>query len=282
MVSLGLSTLGGCVLTFDRAPVNILAWQLIGAAMFVPLYLMIELEQQLFPRKQGMWQDPTVPYLQAKALIPASTVTILHLYRMVYFPPSGTTSSQHQTLMAIWQGAPFLFYCAIATIVLYLSPKNPTQKDPTPSRNADKSWVKATIALYGLFSAAMHIGVLWELMFTKDLLVSHESTFLPMHQKLKLPNAGDVVFDEERKYFLQWDYIIVLVGAAVYVTAILDRINSGFGRMKQLVVFIVAVLASHVVSFGLVCAIVLYIREDFLRSRVAVEKKDENHSKIPW
>ena len=142
------------VLPASRVPVNILAWQLIGAAIFVPLYLMLELEQHSFSSERPVSQDPTVPYLQAKALLPATIITVLHLYRMVYFPPSGITTAQHQAWTAVWQLTPFLCYAAMAAIGLFLTSRNTEQVvESERSSNSDVPWLKAVFLLFGLFSA---------------------------------------------------------------------------------------------------------------------------------
>jgi hypothetical protein len=121
-----------------RAPVNVLAWQLLGAAICIPLYFMFELEQHAMTSERHVSLDPTVPHLHAKALLPATVLTVLHLYRMVYFPPAGITPSQRQAWMAVWQLAPFFCYCAIAAIVSYFSQTDTKKTADSPrSRNAD-------------------------------------------------------------------------------------------------------------------------------------------------
>ncbi|KAH7131822.1 hypothetical protein B0J11DRAFT_503017 [Dendryphion nanum] len=267
----------GCKhLVLRWAPVNILTWQLLGAAIFIPFYFMLELEQQFFPSGQHVAQDPSLPHLRAKALLPATILTVLHLYRMVYFPPSGITSSQHQAWMAAWQLAPFFCYCAMAGIVSYLSTSEIKKTTVSPrSRNSDAIWVKAILVFYGIFSAAMHLAVLWELVYSKDVSVSHEATFVPQHKKLGHPNTANFLFDEERKYFLQWDYLIIVIGAAIYVTVILDRICTGFSRAQKVVIFVAATFACHMFSFGFVLSVVLYLREGVLRSQVAFSTEEE-------
>ncbi|PSN59367.1 hypothetical protein BS50DRAFT_508692 [Corynespora cassiicola Philippines] len=252
-------------------PVNILAWQLIGAAIFVPLYLMLELEQHSFSSERPVSQDPTVPYLQAKALLPATIITVLHLYRMVYFPPSGITTAQHQAWTAVWQLTPFLCYAAMAAIGLFLTSRNTEQVvESERSSNSDVPWLKAVFLLFGFFSAVTHLSVLWELIVTNDHSISHESLFIPLSHKLGHSNATELSHIAESTFFLQWDYIIIIIAAAVYVTVILHRMYAGLTRLHQTGIFFMALFLNHAVSFGCVCAIILFLREDILRQKVAV------------
>jgi hypothetical protein len=242
---------------------------------------MLEVEQVfMYSSKDQGIQDPTVPLLCAKALLPATIVTVLHLYRMVYPPPAKITSSQHQAFMAAWQLAPFFCYCAMAGIILFFTPSTPPKTKMSPrSRNADMPWVKTIFAVFGLFSAAMHLAVLWELAITTNLTVTHEAVFIPQLHKFGYPDTAATLFDEERKYFLQWDYVIIHVAAAIYVTATLNRMY-GFGDVQKVVVFAMASIASHVVSFGTVLAIVLFLRESFVREQiVSTEEKGKSNSK---
>jgi hypothetical protein len=132
--------------------------------------------------------------------------------------------------MAVWQLAPFFCYCAIAEIVSYFSQTDTKTADSPRSHNANAPWLKAAFALFGFFSVAMHLAVLWELASSQDLPVSHESTFISQHHKLGHPNTAASLYNEESRFFLQWDYIIIVIGAAIYVTVILDRRYAGFSN----------------------------------------------------
>jgi hypothetical protein len=163
----------------------------------------------------------------------------------------------------------------MAAIVLYLTPSDTKRTADSPQpRNADAPWVKSIFALFGFFSAAMHLAVLWEQAQSKDFFSLHDATFIPHLYKLGHPDTAASLFDEERKFFLQWDYVVIVVGAAVYVTVILDRMYKGFSRMQRLGVFLLATATSHIVSFGAVLAVVLFMREDYLRDAVVVERKN--------
>ncbi|PVI02671.1 hypothetical protein DM02DRAFT_701187 [Periconia macrospinosa] len=264
------------------APLNVFAWQMLGAAMFIPLYFMIELEQFVFSANEPRNSDPTVPLSRAKALLPATVITVLHLYRMVYFPPPTLASAQHQAFMAVWDLTPFLCYCVMAAIVTFFSPIAHYRDVPesASSRNADRPWVKGILALFGIFSAAIHIPILWELAVKGESKITHEAIFIPQLHKLGHPDTAASVFDAELRYFLQWDYIVVVIAAAVYITVIWKRINAESSKIQQVVVFLVATIASHIVSFGAVLAVILWMRENFLRNHIAVlERKGK---KVAW
>ncbi|KAF2129722.1 hypothetical protein P153DRAFT_356419 [Dothidotthia symphoricarpi CBS 119687] len=250
------------------SPVNVFVWQYLGAAIFVPLYFVVELESHLPQRKAA---DPTVPYLQAKSLLPASTVTILHLYRMVYFPPAGITTSQHQAWLAVWQLAPVFCYCALAALSTSLSRGD--EKLNLQSQNADARWIKATYSVFGAFSGVTHVAVMWLLASSKDTSVSLSAAFIPKIGSLWKSDTANSVFINEYTFFLQWDYIIIVIAGGIYATRIVDMIyylrGCSLGLLSKVVVFIVAGTASHLFGCGLVWAAVLYAREDLLRLEYA-------------
>ncbi|KAI5867876.1 hypothetical protein GGS23DRAFT_613041 [Durotheca rogersii] len=249
------------------APVQVFAWQYIGAAIFVPIYFVVELESHFTDKAT----DPAVPYLQAKSLLPASILTVMHLFRMVYFPPGNITSSQHQAFLAVWQLAPLFCYCALSAIANYLSSgKGDTV---TRARNADVPWVKATYAVFGLFSALVHLGVQWTLATSADPGVSHSAAYVPRLDKLWQADAAARVYIEETTFFLQWDYVIIVAASAVYAVAILEGVYGRFAVGARAALFLATCATCHVGSAGLVYAAVLSVREDHLRGQFA--KKQE-------
>jgi hypothetical protein len=251
--------------------VNVFAWQYIGAAIFVPLYFLVELESHFIPDNVS---DPEVPYLQAKSLLPGAALVIIHLYRMVYFPPEGTTVSQHQAWLAVWQLAPLLCYCVVAAISTYLSTED---KVAAPhQRDADLRWVKATYALFGLFSGVMHVSVMYQLASSQSPSVSLMETFIPRSSSLWQPNTASSVFIAESAFFLQWDYIIIVVVGGIYTTKILQMVYGlNYGIIGGLVLTFSSCVASHIIGSGLVWAVVLLLREEFLRKSFKVGKQSQ-------
>ncbi|EOA84356.1 uncharacterized protein SETTUDRAFT_172788 [Exserohilum turcica Et28A] len=257
------------------SPVNVFAWQYIGAAIFIPLYFMVELESHYFPDKAS---DPEVPPLHAKALLPASIVTIIHLYRMVYFPPQGTTTAQHQAWIAVWQLAPLWCYCVLTAISTYLSPKDETA--PSHERDADLRWIKATYAVFGLFSGVMHVSAMYQLCTSQDPSASLAEAFMPRLSSLWQPDTASSVFIAESTFFLQWDYIVIVVAGGIYVAEILGNVYGlNYGFFGGVVLTLAACVASHFLSLGLVWAVVLFLREDSLRARFRASIKSEGSGK---
>ncbi|KAF3054766.1 hypothetical protein CFAM422_013253 [Trichoderma lentiforme] len=170
---------------------NVFCWQYIGAAIFIPLYFVVEVENHF----AGKAPDPAVPHGQAKALLLASVLTIIHLYRMVYFPPASITTSQHQAFMAVWQLAPFFCLATLLAISSCFS-------GSTQSRNADARWIKITCLVYGLLSAVAHIGVHIALSTSHDPSVSQAAAYIPRFDALWRRDTAASVFIEKSIFFL--------------------------------------------------------------------------------
>ena len=264
----------------NRAPVNIFLWQTIGAANFIPLYLTFELDRHFHPKshqKKPCESDPSVPYLKAKSFLPAAVITIIQCFRMVYFPPSGTTISQHQVWLAIWQLAPFFCWALDAALASYLesdsADDDKKSKDPSSNQadpHADAVYIKITYFTFGLSCAFIHLWVLYNLIFSKDPSVSLTSIFIPRNSKLWNPNTGATNWVEESRYFLQWDYIIVVLAAGLYALVITEgtHVRAGkFSTSARSTIFLAFCIAGMMFTPGSVCAWVLYWREDFLRRR---------------
>ena len=83
---------------------------------------------------------------------------------MVYFPPEGITTSQHQAWLAVWQLAPFWCYCVVTAISTYISSKG--KPEASHERDADLRWIKAIYVTFGLFSGIMHMSVMYPVSYT--------------------------------------------------------------------------------------------------------------------
>jgi hypothetical protein len=257
-----------------RAPVYIFCWQYFGTAIFVPFYCFVELNQHFNPRKSF---DPSVPYFQAKSLLPAAAIAVLHPYRMVYFPPSGTTESQHQTFIANYQLGPFICYGLVAAFANYLSSDHKDEKPHAP--NADAPWIKATYAVFGLFSGVVHLSIMRLLLQSKDPSVSLSTVFVPQLGKIWKPDAAASLYVEESLFFLQWDFILVVLACSIYITRISEGMycsrDGGWPAFKSITLVLAFGVACVLFSPGAVVSGVLYLREDFLRRDYADKQEKD-------
>jgi len=253
------------------------SWQYFGTAI-LPYYFYTELNRHFNPSEAS---DPSIPFLQAKALLPAAAIAFLHPYRMVYFQPSSLTVSQQQSFIAIYQLGPFICYALVAAFVNFLSSDH---KDETiHAANADVPWIKGTYAAFGLFSGVTHLSVLRVVMLSKDPSVSLASIFVPRIAKIWRADAVESLFVEESLFFLQWDFILVVLAGSIYVTRI-SEVTVGLGDGESWLGFRSALM---VFSYGIACVMlgpgavisaVLYLREDFLRKQYAEKvERDSVH-----
>lgn len=231
----------------------------------MPFYCFVELNRHFAPQQAS---DPSVPFLQAKALLPAAAIAFLHPYRMVYFPPSGTTESQHQTFIANYQLGPFICYALVAASENYLSSDHKDEK--SYPANADAPWVKATYAVFGLFSGVVHLTIMRVLLQSNDPSVSLATVFVPQLAKIWRPDAAASLYVEESLFFLQWDFILVVLACSIYITRISEAMygpHSGDGWLsfKSAALVLLFGITCVLLSPGAVVSGVLYLREDFLR-----------------
>ncbi|KAF7562317.1 hypothetical protein G7046_g1837 [Stylonectria norvegica] len=255
------------------APVYVFCWQYFGTAIFVPFYCYVELNRHFNPLQGG---DPSIPYYQAKALIPAAIIGVIHPFRMVYFPPSGMTLSQHQAFIATYQLGPFVCYAAVAALANYFSSDG--KATTTFAVNADAPWIKATYAIFGTFSGIVHLAVVGCAWRSDDPCVSLNALFVPRVGKLWLPDAADALYVEESLFFLQWDFILVVLACMIYVAGILETMRGSRGTKqpatKNALVAVCCGILSVLFSPGAVVSAVLYAREDFLRQQFAGKERE--------
>ena len=198
----------------------------------------------------------------------------------MYFPPAGITLSQHQTFIACYQLGPFACYALVAAFANFLSSDGRSNDTDVP-KNADAPWIKATYAIFGAFSGAVHLAVLGCVWRSQDLGVSFSALFVPQWVKLWLPGAEEALYVEESLFFLQWDFILVVLAACIYVERIVEAmwVYGGDGKEEEgvnsWVVMLVCGVACVVVGPGAVVSAVLYIREDFLRHAFAEKEREK-------
>lgn len=241
----------------------------------MPFYFYEELNQHF---NSSRLSDPSIPYFEAKSLIPAAFLAAIHPYLMVYFPWPSTTTSQHQAFIAVYQLGPFMCYGLVSTFANYLSSHRKRVQPQVP--NADAKWIKATYAFFGVFSAVVHVAVLSLVWRSQEPSLSLSEIFMPRLSKLWSPNAAAARYVDEFLFFLQWDFILVVMGVSLYVVRILEGISSSledgqWPAYKRSAVLLVSGIASVVLSPGLIVSLALYRREDFLRDSFAQKESQQ-------
>ncbi|EFQ99796.1 hypothetical protein MGYG_02808 [Nannizzia gypsea CBS 118893] len=255
------------------APVYSFCWLYCGTAMLFPFYCFVELRQHFGAGRRA--SDPSVPYFQAKALLPAAIISFLYFYYLVYFPRSGMTESVYTTVIAYYQLGPFICYAIVAALANYLSSDHRSREEYPP--NADARWIKANYAVFGLFSGAMHLSVVWLLLSSEDSSLSLSRVFIPQFGNLLKPDAAASLFVEETLFFLQWDFIFLAIVCSIYSFRISEGIycpqQSGWPTFTGVVLGTGFGIACVVFGPGAVVSAMLWLREDFLRQDYAKKQK---------
>ncbi|KAJ5705160.1 hypothetical protein N7536_000849 [Penicillium majusculum] len=260
-------------------PIYVFLWQYLGTAIFFPFYLFVELSQHFGSSDRS---DPSISYYDAKALLPATLLAMVLPYRNVYFPPSGTTDAQHHMFIAFYQLGPFATYILTAGIAKYIS-SGKEEESRLPS-NSDAPWIKAIYAVYGIFSALAHIGVILRVAFSSDPTFSLSRLFFPAFQNLWNPEAAARRYVEEHLFFLQWDFILVVLGCSIYASRVAQGMyssrESGSSTLFGVGGILIASLASMIFSPGAMITAILYVREDFIRQEYATKQRREKQTEV--
>ena len=115
----------------------------------------------------------------------------------------------------------------------------------------------------------VHLPTMWQIAVPNDPSISMSSVFIPHLSKLWQPDSAASVYIEESTFFLQWDYIVIVVAGGLYAPTIMDGMygyrDGGFAIFTNAALVLAFSVASILFSPGLVYAVVLYFREDFLR-----------------
>jgi Na+/proline symporter len=239
--------------------------QYLGTAIFLPFYFYLDLDHHF----SGAISDPSVDYLQARSLLPAGALAFLNCFRMAFFPPSSITQSTHQAHIAFYQIGPFACYALVAALSSLGSVKGP--QTPGQAKNADAWWIKTTYAVFGVFSGVVHVAILAYVMTSKDTSLSLSRLFVPEINRTSRPNAAEIRYVEEHLFFLQWDFILVVLACALYATRTLEGMyckrSEGWTSVQGgILVFLIGVACTFL-SPGAVISLILYLREDILRTK---------------
>lgn len=263
----------------QRAPVYMFVWQYLGTAIFFPFYLFVELSQHFGPRDRT---DPSISYYAAKSLLPATLLAVVVPYRMVYFPPGGTTNEQHQMFIAFYQLGPFATYILTAGIAKYIS--SGKERETQLSSNVDAPWIKVIYVVYGMFSALAHMGVILQVAFSSDPAFSLSRLFFPALSNLWGPEAAARRYVEEHLFFLQWDFILVVLGCSVYASRLVQGMYVSGERSSSPFLgtgwILVAGLVCMLFSPGAMITALLYVREDFIRQKYATLQRREKQAEV--
>ena len=180
------------------------------------------------------------------------------------------TESQHQTFIAIYQLGPIACYALIAAFVNYLSSDHRDEKSHLV--DADAPWIKATYAVFGLFSGVVHLSIVCMALRSNESSFSLARLFVPRLASLWGLNAATSLYAEESLFFLQWDFILVVLACSIYITRILQAMYGLYDGdwwlpLKSAALVLALGVACILFSPGAVVSGVLYVREDFLRQK---------------
>ena len=224
--------------------------------------------------------DPSVPLLQAKALMPAAAMSIIHPFRMVYFPPSQLTDSQHQAHIAFYQLGPFICYALVAAFANYLASDHRDGEAQVTKPNADAWWIKAAYGFFGFFSGFVHMSTVFRVMLSRDPTISLHRLFVPRLEAIFHVDAAAHMYVEESLFFLQWDFILVVLACSLYVTRIAEAMygfrgegEDGWIAFKTAAILLWCGIFCVTLGPGTVVSAVLFLREDFLRKQYMLQKE---------
>ena len=224
--------------------------------------------------------DPSVPLLQAKALMPAAAISVIHPFRMVYFPPSQLTESQYQAHIAFYQLGPFICYALVAAFANYMASDHRDGEAPVTKPNADAWWIKAVYAFFGSFSGIVHVATVCRVMFSRDPTFSLHKLFVPRLESIFHADAAAHLYVEESLFFLQWDFILVVLACSLYVTRIAEAMygsreegEDGWLAFKSAAMLLWCGILCVTLGPGTVVSGVLFLREDFLRKQYMLQEE---------
>ncbi|KAI1825902.1 hypothetical protein F4861DRAFT_537500 [Xylaria intraflava] len=257
------------------APLTIFFWQYVGTSIVLPLYTIVELRHHFgdgASESSKSRNNMALPYAAAQALIPSAVIALVHPFLTIHYTPAGTTDAQLQTFVANYHLAGPIYYILIAAAAYTLTNRG-TDTTPRP-RDADFWWVRATYVSAGAFSLLIHLDVLRRIAGSREAGVSFVGVFLPSAE-IGLPGAAATQYVKEHLYFLQWDWVILVLTVALWLartTTALDALRSKrteedlHGMARSVGLLLAYSLACMLFGFGAVGSAVLYYREEALRA----------------
>ena len=126
----------------------------------------------------------------------------------------------------------------------------------------------------------VHLSVICVALQSSDRSVSIAKIFVPRLASIWRPDAADPVHAEGSLFFLQWDFILVVLACSVYMTRISEAMYGPYDGDRWLAFK----SAALIIAFGMACVLlspgaivsgVLYLREDFLRRNFIVKQEKE-------
>lgn len=199
------------------------------------------------------------------------------------FPPPGTTTSQHQSFITLYQFSPFFVYAIIQTFGSCLS----RNEDRTAPLDADAVFVKAAYLISGIWSAVTYVTTITVSIFS-DRTFSLWRIFMPSLQAVS--NATAATHIKEGSFlFMQLDYIIVMAACLIYAVKTLELMWQGGPQKGKalssngLVIGMataVAGLSSLLIGPGATMSAVLYAREGLLRKWKPISSMQVTNGKL--
>lgn len=259
------------------APIYCFFWGACGVATLLPIYCHIELEHR---RGTTKVEEETyrMSLSKAKALLPALFIGLAYPYCLMLFPPTGTTVSQHQSWITLYQFSPFFVYAAVQTFGAVWR----SQTDNDADSDADAPFVKAAYLISAAWSAVAYVSALGIVLTSSDPAFSVWKLFVPSLASIR--NASPDTHIREGSYlFMQLDYLIVAAACVLYAAKTVERMcidvsagntivpagrrTGAFGAAAMLTGGLCVLLGP-----GAMGSLVLYIREGWLRKESAGER----------
>lgn len=232
--------------------------------------------------------DPRIPLSKARALLPAIFLALVYPYYLMLFPPAGTTTSQHQTFIALYQFGPFLVYAIIQTFGTFLTKPhddnniNTAPSDADADADADAIFVKTVYLISGIWSAVAYVATVLITVFSSDSSLSLRRIFLPAPWTVS--QASPAMHIREGSFlFMQLDFIYVTAACAIYAVKTLEMMWCGgpekmtkgdVGVNRGILGFMVlgTAVSCLLLGPGATVSAVLYARENLLRKWRSVSK----------
>ncbi|KUI61464.1 hypothetical protein VP1G_08623 [Cytospora mali] len=252
------------------APALICLWMYTGTALFVPFYCYYDLTRHFNTHhRNAKPSDPSVGYYQAVCIPAAALLCYIWPYYVMHYPPHGTTSSLHQTILAFNIFGGLLCYVLVLGGASFLAPAQPAAIPGDIGSEAP--WIKATYAMLAIFSLSAHFEVVGDILWSQDRSISFSSVFVPDFWVgiFGSPTSLESRMAPEVHFFLQWDFLIFVFSTSVWATRIVEAMycdrKDGWAAATRAGLILAFSLGGLLLNPGCVLSVLLYIREDFLR-----------------
>ena len=225
--------------------------------------------------------DPSVPLSVARWILPAAIVGFYNPLRLVWFPPTGTTESQHHSFIALYQIGSLIWFMVVQSLAASFRKSDDSDAKPNaPHPNSDVGFIKTAYAFGGLFSGVGHVLTCLSIWRSSTPDVSLARVFLPRFSNLFQEDAPLKLYGEENLFFLQWDFIIIILCTSLWAVRTLQGMKLGgeneveWSFQKSSFAYVILCVANTILGPGAVQSGLLYVREDFLREQYAETQRE--------